>query len=89
MFCAIKIGLDRKIKNALNIIEMYNNNPEKSCNKVYQYNMKKELIQEFSSVNEASNQLNIGVSSIRNCLCGISNSAGGYIWSYKPLIIEI
>lgn len=86
---SIKIGLDRKIKNALNIIEMYNNTPEKSCKKVYQYTMKKEFIQEFSSINDASNKLNIGVSSIRNCLCGISNSAGGYIWSYKPLIIRI
>ena len=30
--------------------------------------------------------LNIKSSNIRNCLCGISKSAGNYVWKYKQQI---
>ncbi len=37
-----------------------------------------ELIKEFNSITEAS--INTGVKGIGNVLCGLSKTAGGYIW---------
>lgn len=41
------------------------------------------LIEEFSSVKEASEKTGINKSNIANVARGIKNSAGGYIWKYK------
>lgn len=42
-----------------------------------------EFIMEFNSTKEASEKLNISVTSINNCLCGRSKSAGKFKWIYK------
>ena len=51
--------------------------------KVGQYNLEKNLIQEFESAREASRQLSIDCGSISRCCLGKNKSAGGYIWKYK------
>ena len=42
-----------------------------------------EFIMEFNSTKEASEKLNISITSINNCLCGRSKSAGKFKWIYK------
>lgn len=82
----ITIGLLRKQEKANAILELYKNNPPKEvCKKVYQYSKNNELIHEYSSAKEASELTKIGISSIRNCINGLSKTAGGYIWSYNIL----
>lgn len=50
---------------------------------VYQYTKQGEFVNEYNSINEASNMTDIKSSAIRNNLSGQSKSAGGYIWSYE------
>ncbi len=52
---------------------------------VYQYTINNDYVAEYASITEASKQTKIGRSTIQNCLCGLSHSAGGYIWTYKNM----
>lgn len=47
---------------------------------VGQYDKNNQLIRAFVSVQEASQQTNISVESIRNCIRGASKSAGKFVW---------
>ena len=47
----------------------------------YQYDLDGNFITSFNSSIEASEKTGINAASIRNCLTGISKSAGGYLWS--------
>ena len=50
---------------------------------VFQFNLNKELINEFPSISEASRKTNICLSSIGMVCNGQRASAGGYYWSFK------
>ena len=55
--------------------------------KTLQYDLQGNLIKEWSSVIEASKELNINKGTIANCCRGEKhyNTAGGYIWRYKEV----
>lgn len=48
--------------------------------KIQQYDLNNSFIQEFNSITEAMNRTN--VTSIKKCLQGKTQSAGGFIWRY-------
>ena len=50
---------------------------------ILQYDKSENLIQEFSSIKEASNKTNVKRTAIMNNLKNRSKTAGGYIWKYK------
>lgn len=50
---------------------------------VLQFNLNGELLNEFPSVQKASEQYGYAVSSITSACNGSSKSCGGYIWRYK------
>ena len=50
---------------------------------IHQYNKQGIFIKEWNGTKEPSQKLGINRGSIRNCLSGISKTAGGYIWKYK------
>ena len=54
---------------------------------INQYTKNGEMINKFFNAQDASNKTGISRSSISNCLCGLSKTAGGYIWKKddKPL----
>lgn len=80
----ITIGLTRKQRKALEISNMYKENPPKDWKKhVLQFSKNGDFIKEYSSTLEASQLTKIGKSSIGNCLIHLSKSAGGFIWIYK------
>lgn len=79
----ISIGLIRKQQKALEIIDMYKENPPKENKHVLQFDKDHNLIKEYNSIKEASQLTKIGKSAISNCVHKISKSAGGYIWEYK------
>jgi len=54
---------------------------------VCQYDTNGELINEFFGVSFASNQTVVSRSAISNCLCGLSHTAGGYIWKKSNEVI--
>lgn len=49
----------------------------------YQYDKNGEIVDEFFGVRSASEKTGISRSAIANCLCGLSRTAGGYIWKKK------
>lgn len=51
--------------------------------RIAQINLKGEVLQTFVGISEAARQLNIKRKSISNCLCGLSKTAGGFIWRYE------
>lgn len=52
---------------------------------VYQYTLDGELVAIWSSAKDAEEKLGIKRSNISACCKGKLKSAGGYIWSFKPL----
>ena len=48
--------------------------------KICQYTKQGELVNEFEYLWMASEQTGISKSAILNCICGLSYTAGGYIW---------
>lgn len=53
-----------------------------SQKKVYQYDLKGNLLKEWECINLASDKLNINRSAIENCSLGKTKSSGGFIWRY-------
>ena len=51
---------------------------------VYQYDKQGNFIKEWKGTKQPSESLNINRGAIRNCLSGISKSAGNYVWKYIP-----
>ena len=51
--------------------------------KIIQYDLNDNVINEFSSITEATNFLNKTSHSIQNCLAGRTKTAFGYNWKYK------
>lgn len=49
--------------------------------RIYQYTKQGECVGEFEYPGIASEQTGISRSAIANCLCGLSYTAGGYIWT--------
>ncbi len=64
---------------SLKINKIKNKNKTK---KIYQFALNGKLIKIWDSANQASKELNINYSSIRNCLIGLSKTAFGFIWDY-------
>lgn len=54
----------------------------RSCKTVYQYSTDGNLIKEWNGTKVPALELNINRTAIRNCLAGLSKTAGGYIWKY-------
>ena len=50
---------------------------------IIQYTLDGEYVCEFSYAKEAYNKTGISRSAIENCLCGLSYTAGGYIWKHS------
>jgi hypothetical protein len=50
---------------------------------IIQYDKQGNIIQEWSSLKEAENKLNINKNNISLALTGKNNTAGGFIWKYK------
>lgn len=50
---------------------------------VHQYTLDGDYVTTYSSSIEAGKSINIATSAIRNCLCGINQSAGGYMWIHS------
>lgn len=75
------IGKSKTYKNK-------NGNPLKIF--IYQYSKQGDLINKFLGSYKASEQTGISRSAIENCLCGLSKTAGGYIWKKdnEPLTDE-
>ena len=65
-----------------------NGNPLKIL--ICQYNKQGKLIEKFLGSYEAEQKTGVGRAAIANCLCGISKTAGGYIWKNdnEPLTEE-
>jgi group I intron endonuclease len=57
---------------------------------ICQYDKNGTLINKFCSTTYAYQETGISASAIRNCMCGLAKTAGGYIWrsSDKVLLIE-
>lgn len=57
---------------------------------ICQYTKQGTYVDEYVGVQTASDKTGISRSAIANCLCGISKTAGGYIWKkkYDPLTDE-
>lgn len=53
------------------------------CKTVYQYSLDNILVKEWNGTKQASEKLDIYRGAIRNCLSGISKTAGKFIWKYK------
>jgi hypothetical protein len=49
---------------------------------VYQYDKQGLLVKEWKGTKEPSEELDIHRGAIRNCLTGLSKTAGGYVWKY-------
>lgn len=54
----------------------------KGIRPVLQYNLEKELLNTFSSINEASRETKISKTCIQSACCGKQKTAGGFIWKY-------
>lgn len=50
---------------------------------ILQLDINGNILQEFKSIKDASEKLNILRTSITNCLCNRSSTAGGFCWKYK------
>lgn len=50
------------------------------CDPIYQYTKDGIMVDKFFTAKHASEKTGIGRSSIANCLCGLSKTAGGYVW---------
>lgn len=57
------------------------NNP--FAKSVKQLDKQGNVIKLWDSISEASRELEISVTSISNCLKGLSKTAGGFIWHYQ------
>jgi hypothetical protein len=73
------------IKNRKTDYSFLNQLHEQNKKPIYQLNLDGEIINEFNSAVDASNDLNINVGGIRHCLNGRNNTAGGYKWKYKEI----
>lgn len=62
--------------------------PPSSKRSVIQYNLDGDRINQFGSVNEASRECNVSVTSIRKVLVGEHHMAGGYVWAYSTTPIS-
>ena len=54
---------------------------------VLMYDINKNLIKEFSSMKQASEEMGLSISRISQCVRGKTKSCGGYIWRYKDYSI--
>lgn len=63
--------------------EMLNKATEIKKKPVIQLSLTGEFIKEWESTKEASKELKIGRTSIKNCLNGLSKTGKGFIWKFK------
>lgn len=54
-----------------------------NAKEVWQYDRYGNFIKLWQCISDASRELGIGVTSISNCIKGLSKTAGGYIWRYE------
>lgn len=59
------------------------NKPSNALKPILQYDIQGNFIQEWSSLKQPSERLNINSRSIGNCLNNVSKTAGGYVWKLK------
>lgn len=78
----------KKRKSSGGFLWTYKGDPKPSFNKKYyhavsQYNKDGTFIAEYRSITEAVNQTGVGLYAISSCCRGLSNTAGGFLWSYN------
>ena len=66
-----------------NIQDAYNDGLHSNMKAIIQYDKNNNKISDFKSITDASEKTNISITSIVNCLKGLSKTSGGYIWKYK------
>lgn len=66
-----------------NIQDAYNDGLHSNMKAVIQYDKNNNKINDFKSITDASKKTKISITSIANCLKGLSKTSGGYIWKYK------
>ena len=55
--------------------------------KIYQFNLKGELLNIYNNLDEAVKATKISKSCICSCCLEKAKTAGGFLWSYQPLIV--
>jgi group I intron endonuclease len=78
-----KAKIREKRKNQIITKETKETISNKLKKPILQFTKDGEFIKEFSSRNEAANELGINPSSISNNISGRKKTAGGFIWRYK------
>lgn len=63
--------------------EMTEKSKTKTKKKIVQYDLKRNKLNEYESLNEAELKTNVKYQYISSCCRGISKTAGGFIWEYK------
>ena len=71
-----------------NLVKREKYKPRKTNNvrnkrEIEQYNLSNQMVDNFSSLKEATEKTKIKRTNIGNNLAGVTKSAGGYIWKYK------
>ena len=66
-----------------NIKSAYDDGLHSNMKSIIQYDKNDNIINDFKSITDASKKTNISITSIANCLKGLSKTSGGYIWKYK------
>lgn len=83
--------LDNRVENLEWCDAKYNNNygtrlqriSDTVSKKIYQFDLDGNLIRSWDKTKVAAQECNVSHTAIRNNLCGLSYSAGKYIWSYN------
>ena len=65
-----------------------NNKVHHASKKVYQYNQKNELINEWDNASIASKNLGINRTGINNCCNNKTKTSGDFIWKYDLILIN-
>lgn len=80
----IKIGLERKISKAMEILKLYKKENDWKKH-VLQFEKDGTFIKEWPSAFEAAKYYGCIRGAITNCCDGYSNTSMGYIWKYKEI----
>ena len=78
---AYKIGLTTSNREKMK--QMTEKSKGKTKKKVIQYDLEKNILNEYESINEAQFKTNTKYQHISACCRGKQKTAGGFIWRYK------
>lgn len=79
----VEMNNDMKQKLSVSVTQAYKEGRlQKTIKPIYQYDLRGNYINKYSSLTEASNTLNIPISNISNAAHKKCNIAGGYVWRF-------